>query len=60
MIEALLVFGSMVLFLWVLRALDKSFWSGKPPELGLFQLQDGSEIKDLKPKKKPRVGGWHA
>lgn len=60
MIEALLVFGSMLIFLWVLRALDKAFWSGKSPELGPFALHDGSETTDVKPKNKPRGGGWHA
>ena len=57
MIEALLVFGSMLIFLWVLRALDTAFRSKRPPQLGLFELDDGSEPVDAQSPNRRTPGG---
>lgn len=57
MIEALLVFGSMLIFLWVLRALDTAFRSKRPPQLGLFELEDGHQSVAAPAPKNPTPGG---
>ncbi len=57
MIEALLVFGSMLLFLWVLRALDTAFRSKRPPQLGMFELDGSGESVDTQASKSRTPGG---